>query len=81
LSDAKTILQDLLTSATSGYISSTWIGGVYAALGETDQAFEWLGRAANDHSSTFPEFYSEPMFDILTKDRRLERLLKSIGLA
>ncbi len=79
-SDAKEILQRLLGDAAGGYVPSTWIGGVYSAIGDIDQAFEWLGRAAREHSSTFPEFYSEPVFDAVARDPRTGLLLKSIGL-
>ncbi len=78
--EAREILQKLLASASNEYVPSTWIGGVQAVLGNTDEAFEWLTRAAKEHSSTFPEFYSEPMFDGLSMDSRLGELLKSIGV-
>jgi adenylate cyclase len=80
-SDAEDILRGLLANVEGGYVPSTWVGGVYSALGNIDKAFEWLERAASDHSSTFPEFYSEPMFDAVAKDSRMGPLLKSIGLA
>lgn len=79
-SDAKEILEKLLGDAAGGYVPSTSIGGIYAAMGDTDRAFEWLGKAATEHSSAFPEFYSEPMFDSIAQDPRMGLLLKSIGL-
>ncbi len=79
-SDAKEILQRLLGDSVGGYVPSTWIAAVYSAIGDGDQAFDWLGKAAREHSSTFPEFYSEPMFDAVARDPRTGLLLKSIGL-
>ena len=78
--DAEKILQILKSRSSTEYIPATWIGVVCGALGDFDQAFEWLGRAAKDHSSTFPEYYSEPIFNRLEKDPRFGRLLKGIGL-
>jgi TolB-like protein/Tfp pilus assembly protein PilF len=78
--DAKRILQGLQSRSGAEYVPATWIGVVCGALGELDQAFEWLEKAANDHSSTFPEYYTEPMFDSLKDDPRFGRLLGEIGL-
>lgn len=79
-SDAEGVLQTLLVDAKDGYVPSTWVGGVYSAIGNTDKAFEWLDRAAKEHSSTFPEFFSEPMFEAVARDSRMGPLLKGIGL-
>ncbi|HZW85512.1 MAG TPA: tetratricopeptide repeat protein [Nitrososphaerales archaeon] len=79
-SDAREIIERLLRDAAGGYVPSTWIGGAYSAIGDTDQAFEWLDKAAMEHSSAFPEYYSEPVFDSIARDPRMGVLLKSIGL-
>lgn len=79
-SDAREIVERLLRDAKGGYVPSTWIGGAYSAIGDTDQAFEWLGKATTEHSSAFPEYYSEPIFDSVVRDPRMSLLLKSIGL-
>jgi TolB-like protein/Tfp pilus assembly protein PilF len=78
--DAEKILQTLKSRSSTEYVPATWIGVVCGALGDFDQAFEWLGRATKDHSSVFPEYYSEPIFNPLEKDPRFGRLLKGIGL-
>jgi TolB-like protein/Tfp pilus assembly protein PilF len=80
ITDAEKILQNLKAKSGSQYVPSTWIGAVCGALGDFDQAFEWLNKAAKDHSSTFPEYCSEPMFNRLEKDPRFGQLLKEIGL-
>src|SRR5262249_48717391 len=80
MEDAKRILQRLKTRPTSEYVPATWIGVVYDALGDSNQAFEWLGKATKQHSSVFPEYYTEPMFDNLRNDRRFDSLLEAINL-
>jgi TolB-like protein/Tfp pilus assembly protein PilF len=80
IDDARKILEKLKVTSGSSYVSSTWIGVIFGALGDFDQAFEWLNKAAKDHSSTFPEYCSEPMFTRLQTDPRFGQLLRSIGL-
>ena len=79
-SNGEKILEALKRGSNSAYVPSTWIGVVCGALGDLDQAFEWLGRAAKEHSSTFPEYCSEPLFDALENDSRFGQLLKGMGL-
>jgi len=81
VAQAETILGRLKTSSDSQYASSTWIGVLCSALGDLDQAFEWLDRAVTDHSSTFPEYCTEPIFRLLKKDPRFGQLLIRMGKA
>ena len=80
IAEAERILHDLKSKSNTEYVPTTWIGVVCGALGDYDQAFEWLGRAIRDHSSTFPEYYMEPIFDPLRSDPRYTALLKKMGL-
>lgn len=78
---AEMVLKKLKTSSGSQCVPSTWIGVLCSALGDLDQAFEWLDRAVTEHSSTFPEYCSEPMFSLVEKDSRFGPLLKRMGKA
>jgi hypothetical protein len=53
---------------------------VYAKLGETDQAFEWLERAYLERSSWMTVLKSDPRFESLRSDPRYIDLLRSLGL-
>ena len=62
----------------SGRIQS-WI---YVALGEKDQAFEWLEKAYEDRSigGPFVMIKADPIYDPLRSDPRLADLLRRMNL-
>ena len=57
------------------------IAGIYAALGETDRAFEWLNRAYHGRSFQLVGLKVDPILDNLRSDPRFKDLLDRIGLA
>jgi len=56
------------------------IGLVYAALGEKDQAFEWLEKAYQRHSSSLFGLRFGPIGENLRADPRYTDLLRRMGL-
>ena len=55
---------------------------VYAALGQTDEAFQWLERAARDRSGFFAAWVNgDPRLDSLRSDARMTDLLRRMGLS
>ena len=65
--EARQILSELLTGRKDSH-GAFGIGVVYAGLGEYDQAFVWLNKAADDGSLT--AYIVEPMFADLHRDPR-----------
>jgi TolB-like protein/Tfp pilus assembly protein PilF len=58
-------------------------GGValtYAAIGDRDEVFLWLGKAYNEHSSFMTSLKYWSVFDALRSDPRYVDLLRSVGL-
>ena len=54
---------------------------VYAALGEIEQAFQWLDRASQDRNGFFALWVNgDPRLDSLRSDARYADLLRCIGL-
>ncbi|HEX5733722.1 MAG TPA: tetratricopeptide repeat protein, partial [Blastocatellia bacterium] len=53
---------------------------IYAGLGETDGAFEWLEKARLTRSSPMVFIKIEPFFDDLRRDPRFQDLLERMGL-
>src|SRR6185295_9716734 len=52
LAEARAVLQELLRDrAGPGYIAADDVAAVYVGLGETDRAFEWLGRACDERAA------------------------------
>jgi hypothetical protein len=54
---------------------------IFTQLGETDQAFEWLDKAYQEHSFWLPFLKVHPHLDPLRADPRFDVLLARVGLA
>jgi TolB-like protein/DNA-binding SARP family transcriptional activator len=76
---ARAILAD--PGAVENRPSVDWgAAGVYAALGETDLAFEHLERAHRGRKSSVMTLAINPRFDPLRDDPRLTEFLERVGL-
>ncbi len=56
------------------------IAWIYAALGDNDQAFQWLEKAYREHVISLFWLKVDPRYDGLRSDRRYTALLKKMGL-
>ena len=56
------------------------IAVVHAGLGDDGQAFEWLDRAYQEHSSWWAYLKAEPRMDALRSDSRFAALLRQVAL-
>jgi len=54
---------------------------VYAALGETDEAFEWLEKSYRKHEESLCSIGIDPKFDSIRDDPRFNEILKKVGLS
>jgi tetratricopeptide (TPR) repeat protein len=75
-SDAPKIIRELETVSDDKYL----IAVVYAALGEKDQAFEYLQKACEERSSWMSYLKVDPRLDSLRSDPRFKSLLKRMKL-
>ncbi|MDA1277519.1 MAG: protein kinase, partial [Verrucomicrobia bacterium] len=84
--DARKVLADLsaLANENNRYVPPGSVAAIYAALGEKDQAFEWLEKAYQDRSilSVGPFAYLKlhPAYDPLRSDPRFADLLRRMNL-
>jgi tetratricopeptide (TPR) repeat protein len=62
------------------YVPPMLISVIYAALGEKDEAFDWLWRACEDRSSPLVWLKVDPWLDSLRADPRFAELLRRVGL-
>jgi len=62
-----------------GYVSPETLGRIHAALGEKDQAFEWLEKAYQAHALSLM-FLTDPVLDPLRDDPRYHDLLRRMNL-
>ena len=53
---------------------------IHAGLGDDDQAFEWLDRAYQEHSSWMAYLKVKPRLDALRSHSRFAALLKRVAL-
>jgi len=79
---ARDILDRLKEQSQRGYVSPYDIAEVHAALGEKDQAFEWLEKAYDVRSSNLRFLKVSQYFtDSLRLDPRFEDLMRRVGFA
>jgi len=69
---------DELTKASS--VSPHSIAEVHAALGQRDQAFEWLNKACDRRDMQMVSMKMNPTLDSLRADRRFADLVRRVGL-
>ena len=53
---------------------------VYTALGEKEEAFEWLEKSYHKHEESLCSIGIDPKFDSIREDPRFKALLKKVGL-
>ncbi len=63
------------------YVPAYSFATVYAALGEKDQAFQWLEKSYQDHGPDLALIKVDPLFDYLRSDQRFANLVQRMGLA
>jgi serine/threonine protein kinase/tetratricopeptide (TPR) repeat protein len=79
--DARRLLQNLLElSKNNRYVSAFDIAMIHLGLGEKDRAFEWLHKAAEDHSEWFTYLNVDPRLDSIRKDPRFANLQRKLHL-
>ena len=78
--NALKLVKAMEADAAKRYVSKDYIAEVYAALGEKDEAFKWLDRAADDRSSYLTWFGVSPVWAPLRSDPRFSALKARLRL-
>ncbi len=78
--EAQKELARLKETAQYKYVPAYQIAGIYAGLGEKDQAFAWLEKAYDERSDLLVNLKREQEFDGLRSDPRFADLLRRVGL-
>ena len=73
--------RELLEKAIAQGADPGPIGFIYAGLGDTDEAFEWLNQAIDESSPWTFHLKVDPVVDSLRSDPRFPQLLERMGLA
>jgi TolB-like protein/lipopolysaccharide biosynthesis regulator YciM len=78
-SEARQILGQLTEEAKTRYVSAYAFAVIYLALGQKDQALDWLEKAARDHAGPSINLIKvDPYLDPLHGDPRFEALVSKI---
>jgi TolB-like protein/DNA-binding winged helix-turn-helix (wHTH) protein/Flp pilus assembly protein TadD len=77
-SEAEKLLSDLKKRSNPGHSNASEIAMVYASLGDTDQAMNWLEKGFEERFN--PGVLLRPGFDPLRSDSRFQDLVHRIGL-
>ncbi len=78
--ETRRILNELLNRSRTTYIPPTFITVLYAALGDTKMAFQWIDKAYAERDLYLAEIKVNPGFDSLRSDRRFRELAAQMGL-
>jgi DNA-binding winged helix-turn-helix (wHTH) protein/Tfp pilus assembly protein PilF len=78
--NARTILDSLISASEERYISSEEIAGVYAALGNTGKALEWLDKACAEHAAALIYLNIDPVYDGIRGDPRFQAIVRRVNL-
>jgi tetratricopeptide (TPR) repeat protein len=77
--EARQILGQLTEEAKTRYIPAYAFAMIHLALGEKDQALDWLEKAARDHDGLYSTLFNvDPYLDPLRGDPRFEALVSAI---
>ena len=75
--ESKRVLAELLARAESEYISPYDIATIYAGLGEGDETFKWLRRAAEERSMFIVHLGWDSRFERVRDDERYRNLIEN----
>jgi adenylate cyclase len=75
--EARQILGELTEEVKTRYVPAYAFAVIHLALGEKDQALDWLEKAARDHDGLYSTFFKvDPYLDPLRGDPRFEKIIE-----
>ena len=78
--EARKILDQLKERSQQTYVQPMWLAVIYIALGDKDQAFDWMQKAYEDRSAWLVYLKVDPLFDNVRQDARFTDLMRRVGL-
>jgi TolB-like protein/class 3 adenylate cyclase/Tfp pilus assembly protein PilF len=78
--DARRVLNQVLEKARASYFPGSRVAEIYAALGENDEALNWLERAFTEHDANLLNLLQFSVFRPLYPDPRFVDLVRRLHL-
>ncbi|HKR00354.1 MAG TPA: protein kinase [Pyrinomonadaceae bacterium] len=78
--EALSVLEEMRTLAESRHVSSYHFAIIHAALGERDEAFDWLEKSYSAREEALVWLKVDPRLDTLRTDARFIDLQRRVGL-
>ena len=78
--EAVKAIDELFECSKHKYVSPYYSAKIYAALGENDNAFEWLEKAYIEHDTALVAVFNDESLKGLYTDPRFDELLKKMKL-
>jgi tetratricopeptide (TPR) repeat protein len=76
--EASAIVEQLRERAGQEYIPAAFMALVYVALHKSDEVFEWLEKAYDEHSILMTLLQVDPLLDPVRGDARFEGLVRRV---
>jgi TolB-like protein/Flp pilus assembly protein TadD len=77
--EALKVLEQLQELSKQQYVTPYGVGRIYAALGQTEEAFRWLETAYEQRGNWMVFLKVDPVFDDLRSDPRFQNLLRRMN--
>src|SRR5262245_11255521 len=77
--EARRLLAELREVSKTHYVSPYYVGTAHLALGEQDEAFDYLERALKEHANGLTFMRLDPNLDEVRSDPRYEDLVRRVG--
>jgi TolB-like protein len=78
--EARKVINDLAELSKQKYVSPSFIAGIYANMGERDQAFAWLEKAYQERHPSMTFIGVDQVFDPVRSDPRFADLMRRVRL-
>jgi serine/threonine protein kinase/tetratricopeptide (TPR) repeat protein len=78
--EARQVLDELTALAKQKYVAPHFFAGIHIALGERDQAIEYLEKSFEEHCHWLIYLHLDPSMDTLRDDAGFQNLLRRVGL-
>jgi eukaryotic-like serine/threonine-protein kinase len=77
--EAQWVAETLEKQSKERYVEAYFIAAIYAALGDKERAFAWLGKAHEEKAPHLLRFKLDPVFDKIRGDGRYNQFIEGLN--